>query len=71
MLSTSAGRVVTYESLLRRAWSKPDRGSSRGPTLVRAIIKTLRRKLGDDAVKPAYIRNERGVGYRMPRPRDP
>ncbi len=71
VLSTSAGRVVTYESLLRRAWSKPDRGSSRGPTLVRAIIKTLRRKLGDDAVKPAYIRNERGVGYRMPRPRDP
>ncbi len=71
VLSTSAGRVVTYDSLLRRAWAKPDRASARGPTLVRAIIKTLRRKLGDDAAKPAYIRNERRIGYRMPRPRDP
>jgi len=71
VLSTSAGRVVAYEPLLRRAWAKPDRGSSRGPTLVRAIIKTLRRKLGDNAAKPAYICNERGVGYRMPRPLDP
>ena len=36
-----------------------------------ARIKTLRRKLGDDAAKPAFIRNERRIGYRMPRPRDP
>ena len=37
------GRVVTYESLLHRAWSKPDRGSSSGPNLVRAIVKGPRR----------------------------
>ena len=69
VLSTSAGRVVTYESLLRRAWAKPDLGSG-GPKLVRAIVKGLRRKLGDDAANPAYVRNERGVGYRMPGPGD-
>ena len=31
-------------------------------------VKKLRHKLGDDAARPAYIRTERGVGYRMPQP---
>ena len=35
---------------------------------VRAFVKQLRAKLGDDAARPAYIFNERGVGYRMARP---
>ena len=58
---------MTYESLLRQAW----RGRARNtedPKLVRAMVKSLRRKLGDDAAHPAYVLNERGVGYRMPRP---
>ena len=67
VLSTNAGRAVTYESLLRRAWGRRYRGST-DPKLVRALVKGLRRKLGDDAANPAYVRNERGVGYRMPRP---
>ena len=67
VLSTNAGRAVTYESLLRRAWGQRYRGST-DPKLVRALVKDLRRKLGDDAANPAYVRNERGVGYRMPRP---
>ena len=70
VLSASAGRVVSYESLLRRAWAKPDLGPG-GPKLVRAIVKGLRRKLGDDAASPAYVRNVRGVGYRMPNPEGP
>ena len=36
--------------------------------LMRAFIKKLRQKLGDDANAPAYIMTERGVGYRMARP---
>ena len=32
------------------------------------VLKRLRRKLGDDADRPAYLFNERGVGYRMARP---
>ena len=34
----------------------------------RAFVKQLRAKLGDAAVRPAYIFNERGVGYRMAGP---
>ena len=67
VLSLSAGRVVTYDALLRQAWSGREPG---GPKVVRAFVKTLRRKLGDDAARPAYIFNERRVGYRMAEPDD-
>ena len=46
-------------------------GGHGDPKDVRAYVKRLRRKLGDDAADPAWIVNERGVGYRMPRPGDP
>ena len=63
MLSLAAGRVATYETLLHRVW----RGQREGETaLVRAFVKQLRRKLGDDPRKPIWIFNHRGVGYRMP-----
>ena len=65
VLSVNAGRVLTHESLLRQAWPGGDRRPP-DPKLVRAVVKRLRRKLGDDAANPAYIRNERGVGYFMP-----
>ena len=65
-LALNAGRVSTYDSLLRRVWRTRDgRGNRR---LVRAFVKQLRKKLGDDPNRPTYIVNERGVGYRMPRP---
>ena len=67
VLSVNAGRVLTYDVLLRQAWSKRGREAS-DPKLVRAVVKRLRRKLDDNAASPAYIRNERGVGYRMPQP---
>ena len=63
-LSVNAGRVVTYEVLLRQAW-----GERRGvPAHVRTFVKKLRHKLGDDAARPAYILTEHRVGYRMPAP---
>ena len=64
-LSLNAGRVSTYETLLRRVWRKRDDGD---PKIVRAYVKRLRRKLGDDMHAPMYILNHRGVGYRMPSP---
>ena len=67
-LSLNEGRVSTYDFLLRRVWSEPYGSDSE---LVRTFIKKLRRKLGDDAANPAYIVNERGVGYRMAQPNDP
>ncbi|MXW17226.1 MAG: response regulator [Gemmatimonadetes bacterium] len=66
VLSVNAGRVLTHESLLRQAWGERHRGAAPDPKLVRAVVKRLRRKLGDDAADPDYIRNERGVGYLMP-----
>ena len=66
-LSRNAGRVSTYEALLRQVWGGRHNGSTE---LVRTFVKKLRRKLGDDAASPAYIVNERGVGYRMARPDD-
>ena len=64
VLSLNAGRVVTHESLLRQAWGGRYRGAP-DPRRVRAVVKRLRQKLGDDAADPAYILNERGVGYLM------
>ena len=65
ILSVNAGRVVTSESLLRQA-----RGARAGADTgrVRAFVRQLRAKLGDDAANPAFIFNERGVGYRMAKP---
>ena len=69
VLSINAGRVVTYDSLLRQAWGGRARDPG-DPKLVRAVVKRLRRKLEDDGASPAYILNARGVGYRMPGPGD-
>ena len=64
VLSANAGRVSTYRSLLRQAWSRHPGGVN--PKLVHAVAKRLRRKLGEDGSGATYILNERGVGYRMP-----
>ena len=64
-LSRNAGRVLTYDVLLRRVWQGRDSADVR---VVRAFVKALRRKLGDSARRPAYISTERGVGYRMAGP---
>ena len=56
---------MTYETLLRRVWNGRD---SADANLVRIFVRTLRRKLGDDAANPVWIFNERGVGYRMAGP---
>lgn len=65
VLSLNAGRVSTFDALIRQVWGKYGNANHK---LVRNLIKTLRRKLGDDARAPDYIPNVRGVGYRMPRP---
>ena len=61
-LSVNAGRVLTHDDLLRRVWGSQSGGDAR---LVRAFVKKLRRKLGDDANNPVYILTEHRVGYRM------
>lgn len=63
-LALNAGRVMTYEALLHRVWKDRKHANVK---LVRAYVKRLRRRLGDDSKDPAYIVTLRGVGYRMKR----
>ena len=65
VLSVNAGRVVTSDVLLRRIWGL---GAGRKSEALRTCVKKLRRKLGGSGANPAYIFNERGVGYRMAHP---
>ena len=65
VLSLDAGRIVTFDTLQRRIWAKRENADA---NLVRIFVRHLRRKLGDSAASPAYIFNQRGVGYRMAKP---
>ena len=64
VLSRNVGRVATYDALLRQVWGENGSGD---PKRVRAVVKRLRAKLGDDASDPTWILNERGIGYHMAR----
>ena len=65
ILSVNAGGVVASSSLLRQVWGARESTDSEP---VRAFVKRLRGKLGDNAANPTWIFNERGVGYRMSKP---
>ncbi len=67
VLSLDSGRVVTFETLLRRIWGKDEKANA---NLVRNFVRNLRGKLGDSAASPTYLFNHRGVGYRMAKPPD-
>ena len=60
VLSLDAGGVSTYDALLRRVWDQPGGGD---PQPVRSFVRKLHRKLGEDPKRPAFILNERGLGY--------
>jgi two-component system KDP operon response regulator KdpE len=61
-LATHPGKLVTHRWLLARAWDASYGDESR--QALRAHVRSLRAKLGDDAFSPRYIRTESGVGYR-------
>ena len=65
-LATNAGRVLTHSQIIQRVWDETYFGDSQ---IIRAAVKNLRRKLGDDAKNPKYIHTEPRVGYRMERGR--
>lgn len=62
-LASNAGRVLTYDDLLRRIW-----GAKRNRGLVRTVVKRLRHKLGEDIRDPQHIFTASGIGYRMMNP---
>ena len=58
-LSVNAGRVLTYEHLLRRVWGTDGDADVRP---MRTSISAIRRKLGDDADNPTYICHRASCG---------
>lgn len=65
VLVKNAGRVVTYNHLLRHVWG-PDKIEQHD--FVRTYIADLRRKLEVDPARPIYLLTEVGIGYRLSAP---
>ena len=61
-ISLNAGRVITPDQLLHKVWGEEYVGA---PHLLQVNIARLRKKLGDNAKKPAYIMTRPGIGYIM------
>ena len=60
-LVSNPGKLLTHQWLLRKVLGQ---GYGTETTYLRTYIRTLRKKLGDDASSPALIITEPGVGYR-------
>ncbi len=61
-LARNAGKVVTHGQLLRAVWGAVGPDQAHYP---RVLVHQLRHKLEPDPARPAYIRTEPGVGYRL------
>jgi two-component system KDP operon response regulator KdpE len=61
-LVQNAGRVLTYEQILRLVWGEAYLGNTQ---YVHVYIHSLRRKLEEDPAHPRYLWTEPGVGYRF------
>src|SRR5919201_551877 len=62
LLVRNAGRVVTNETLLAKAWAGDEEAYEEG---LRVHISRLRSKIEPNPGKPVYIQTKRGVGYRF------
>jgi len=58
---TNPGKLLTHRWLLGRVWGP---GYSEESHYLRVYVRSLRRKLGDEAAAPRLILTEPGVGYR-------
>ncbi|MGH2636699.1 MAG: response regulator [Actinomycetota bacterium] len=58
---TNPGKLLTHQWLLRRVWGP---GYAAESHYLRVYVRSLRRKLGDEAAAPRLILTEPGVGYR-------
>ncbi len=59
---THRDRLLTHQWLLHRAWDSSHGDETR--EALRAHIRSLRAKIGDDASAPRFVRTESGAGYR-------
>ena len=61
-LATNAGRVVTKRELMAEIWDQPYGGADK---TLDVHLSWLRRKLGETASSPRYLRAVRGVGVKL------
>ena len=66
-LARNPGTVVSRENLMADVWDENWFGSTK---TLDVHIGFLRRKLGDDAAAPRYLRTVRGVGFQLAAPED-
>jgi DNA-binding response OmpR family regulator len=64
-LAARSGRVITKRELLAEIWQQPYGGADK---TVDVHLSWLRRKLGETAAAPRYLRAARGVGVRLVEP---
>ena len=61
-LAKNAGRVITYDSLIRQIWGPYADSDNR---ILRVNMAHIRRKIEPDPAQTQYIFTEVGIGYRM------
>jgi len=62
LLSANAGKVLTYDFILKELWGPAAQGNNQA---LRVHMANIRRKLEQNPAQPQYIFTEVGVGYRM------
>lgn len=65
LLSRYAGKVLTYDFMIREIWGPNMENNNR---ILRVNMANIRRKLEKNPAQPEYIFTEIGVGYRMIEP---
>jgi DNA-binding response OmpR family regulator len=65
-LAGRLGKVAKYDELLEAVWGYPH-GQGDRKIVINCVVR-LRRQLGDDADRPAYVVNIPGIGYRLRNP---
>lgn len=61
-LARHPGKVITHTQLLRTVWGA---GHEHDIEYLRVAARGIRRKVEDDPARPAVLRNEPGIGYRL------
>lgn len=62
LLGKNAGKVLTYDAILKELWGPAARGNNQ---VLRVHMANIRRKIEKNPAEPEYIFTEVGVGYRM------
>ena len=62
LLGLHAGKVLTYDNLIRELWGPRARTDNQ---ILRVNMANIRRKIEKNPAQPVYIFTEVGVGYRM------